>query len=158
MLISYQHHVDGTGQAGVYFIAFSLFSAISSLATILLIIAYSILSAMEDGRKRFAWRVIKLSLLISIPISYSAIFHSEQIMELFGENYVAASFSFEILLVSTLPITIVTGIKTLMNSYGNYRYVLAIGMASNIPTVIMYFILVPIYQNNAGAAISYTVG
>jgi peptidoglycan biosynthesis protein MviN/MurJ (putative lipid II flippase) len=42
-------------------------------------------------------------------------------------------------------------------SYGNYRQVLAIGLATSIPRTLLYFILVPIF-GGTGAAMSYTIG
>jgi O-antigen/teichoic acid export membrane protein len=50
-----------------------------------------------------------------------------------------------------------TGVTALVYSYGNYKQVLAIGLATSIPRTTLYFVLVPIY-GNTGAAISYTIG
>jgi O-antigen/teichoic acid export membrane protein len=52
---------------------------------------------------------------------------------------------------------VLTGINTLVYSYGNYRDVLIIGLAVSIPRTLLYFVLVPIY-GGVGAAIGYTVG
>jgi O-antigen/teichoic acid export membrane protein len=112
---------------------------------------------MVDGRKRFAWRATKMTLVISIPFSTSLIFYSKQIMQLFGSSYIDASSSLEILLATLLPVAVASGINTLVYSYGNYKQVLVIGLASNLPRVALYFILVPIYFNT-GAAISYSIG
>jgi peptidoglycan biosynthesis protein MviN/MurJ (putative lipid II flippase) len=45
----------------------------------------------------------------------------------------------------------------LVYSYGNYKQVLAIGLATSIPRTTLYFALVPVY-GNTGAAMSYTIG
>ena len=50
-----------------------------------------------------------------------------------------------------------SGIDTLVYSYGNYRQSLTIGLAMNVPRTILYFILVPVY-GSSGAAMSYTAG
>lgn len=149
---------NGASQAGIYFIAYSLFIALSAIMSVLFTIAYPALSAMQDGRKRLAWHVTKISILISLPLSSSLIFYSQQIMQLFGRDYVVGSPSLQILLLSTLPILVMTGINTLVNSYGNYRQVLIIGFATNIPSAISYFIFVPLFDNGIGAAVSYTLG
>jgi len=149
---------NGASQAGVYFIAYSIFIAFSAIMSVLFTMAYPTLSAMQDGRKTLAWRVTKMSLIISLPLSSSLIFYSKQIMQLFGGEYVAGSTSLEILLLSTLPIIVITGINTLVNSYGQYRQVLLIGIATNIPSAAFYFMLTPIFNNGIGAAISYTLG
>ena len=126
--------------------------------SVLFTIAYPVLSAMQEGRKKFAWRVTKMSLIMSLPLSYSVIFYSKQIMQLFGQDYAVGASSLQILLLSMLPIVVMTGINTLVNAYGNYRQVLAIGVATNIPTAILYLIFIPIYDNSVGAAINYTFG
>ena len=147
----------GANQAGVYFIAFSIAGAISAVMLVLLTITYPALSAMHDGRKRLAWRVTKISLIIAMPLASAIIFSSKEIMQLFGKSYIDGSFSLEILLLSMVPTAVMTGVNTLVYSYGNYRQVLVIGLSSNIPRAALYFILVPIY-GGVGAAISFTAG
>ena len=137
----------GATEAGVYFIAFSIVTAISASTVALFAIALPTLSGMQDGRKRFTWRIIKINLIISFPISFAFIFYSKQIMQLFGEDYIKGSSSLEILLLSMLPFAIMTGINTLVYSYGNYKQVLAIGLASSIPRVVLYILVVPFYDS-----------
>lgn len=148
---------QGASQAGFYYIAFSIVTAISTVMSVLSLIAFPILSAMSDGRKRFAWRITKASLIISLPLSHIMIFFSNDIMTFFGPKYVAGSSALEILLLSTVPTAMITGITVLVYAYGNYRQVLAIGLASSIPRTLLYFFLVPIY-GGTGAAITYTIG
>jgi O-antigen/teichoic acid export membrane protein len=147
----------GSIEAGIYFISFSLSMAITALMSALFTIAYPILSAMSDGRKRFAWRTIKISLIISLPFSFAVIFYSKEILSVFGPSYISGSTALGVLLLSIMPIAITTGINNLSYSYGKYRQVLIIGLASNIPRAILYFSLVPSLEG-VGAAISYTVG
>jgi O-antigen/teichoic acid export membrane protein len=147
----------GSMEAGIYFIAFSLSMAVTALTSALFTIAYPIQSSMQDGRKRFTWRIIKLSLIIAVPISTCMVFYSRDILGLFGQAYDTGSVTLVILLLSTLPITLTTGINNLAYSYGNYKQVLTIGLTSNIPRTILYFTLVPALEG-VGAAISYTVG
>jgi O-antigen/teichoic acid export membrane protein len=148
---------SGANQAGIYFIAFSVLSAVTGVMYSLFTIAYPVLSGMTDGRKRLAWRMTKISLLISVPFSSSLIFYSDDIMHLLGSEYVEGAPSLEILLISVLPLAILTGINALVYSYGMYRQVLMIGLASSIPRTILYFALVP-YYGSLGAAISFTIG
>ena len=148
---------QGASQAGLYFVAFSIVLGISTIMSVLSVIAFPILSGMHDGRKRFTWRIIKMSLLISLPFSSSIIFYSKEVMQIFGQGYSEGSSSLEVLLLSMLPTAIMTGMSILVYSYGNYRQVLAIGLATSIPRTLLYFILVPVF-GGAGAAISYTIG
>lgn len=147
----------GAEQAGVYFIAFSLVNAIMSVMYSLFTIAYPVLSGMPDGRKRFAWKITKLAIFLSLPLSSCFMFYSEDIMEILGKEYVQAAEALQILLLSMLPVAVFTGVNSLVYAYGNYRQVLLIGLASSIPRTVLYFVLVPIY-GNSGAAIGFTIG
>jgi peptidoglycan biosynthesis protein MviN/MurJ (putative lipid II flippase) len=52
---------------------------------------------------------------------------------------------------------VLNGVSTLVYAYGNYRQSLAIELATAIPRIILYFILIPIY-GPIGGAISFTIG
>lgn len=147
---------NGASQAGVYFIALSIVSAIAAIASVLFTIAFPALSAMVDGRKTFVWKIIKMSAIIAIPFSASAFFYSKEIMQLFGPGYVEGSFLLQMMVLATLPGQIATGVSTLTYSYGKYRQALSIGITGNLARIILFFIMVPIYGSN-GAAISYTL-
>lgn len=149
--------VQGSQQAGLYFIALTLVSGITVLSSALLSIAFPVLSSMQDGRKRFAWRVIRLTLVIAIPFSTSLIFYSKEVLQLIGQDYVAASFPMQILLLSLLPTIVASGISYLVYAYGHYKQVLIIGLATNVPRTLLYFLLIQMY-GNTGAALSYTIG
>jgi O-antigen/teichoic acid export membrane protein len=148
---------SGSSQAGTYFIAFSIFSAIFMVTSALASIALPALSAMQDGRKRFSWRITKISLIVSLPLACSLIFYSDEILGLLGQDYVRDAASLQILLFSILPLAVMTTVSTLVYAYGNYRQVLEIGLALSIPRAIFYFVFVPFY-GGTGAALSFTLG
>jgi O-antigen/teichoic acid export membrane protein len=149
--------VQGSQQAGIYFIALTVVVGITGVAFVLFNIALPVLSSMQDGRKRFTWRVIRLTLVVAIPFSTSLFFYSKEVIQLIGQNYVAASFPMQILLLSMLPAAVAEGISVLVYAYGHYRHVLTIGLATNVPRTILYFLLIQLY-GNPGAALSYTIG
>jgi O-antigen/teichoic acid export membrane protein len=148
---------NGPSEAASFFLANAIFLAISAIVTPLFTIAYPTLSAMSDGRKRFAWRIIKISIILSLPLSASIIFYSNDVVLLLGHEYINASVPLKIFLLSILPNSLYTVITELVYAYGNYRQVLALGLASSIPRTLLYFILVPAF-GATGAATSYLVG
>lgn len=149
--------IQGSSQAGFYFIAFQISIGISAVIWALESVTYPVLSAMSAGRNLFLWRVIKIGLIIVVPLSSSAIFYSTDIMQIFGYNYAEGSLPLQLLLMSILPIAVSAGISILMYSYGSYRDVLIIGLATSVPRIILYFILIPWYSIS-GAALSFTIG
>ena len=148
---------QGANQAGVYFLALTIVTGITTIMNSLFTIALPALSSLRDNRKRIAWQAIRLSTIIILPFSCSLIFYSNDIMRLFGGEYVDGAISLAILLLSILPLCIISGITTLLNSYGYYRHVLILGLAISVPQTILYFTLVPQYETT-GAALGYTIG
>jgi O-antigen/teichoic acid export membrane protein len=147
----------GANQAGSYFIAMAIFYAIDAIKTSLFSVAFPILSSMDDQRKRLVWRLIKMSLVVSLPISSAAMVYSNEVLGLIGPNYVQASIPLKIILISIFPLTFIVGISTLVYAYGNYWQVFAIGLGLNVPRVLLYFIIVPGFGSE-GAAIAFTTG
>jgi len=149
--------MQGASQAGSYFIAFSIFYAIVVIKDSLFAVALPVLSAMDDQRKTFVSKLIKMSLVISLPVSSIVFLYSDDIMGLFGPHYIQSSMALKIMSLSMLGSTFAVGIATLVYSYGDYRKDFAIGIAMSLSRVLFYFIFVPLY-GNTGAAISLTLG
>lgn len=149
--------LQGSAQAGVYFIALQITIGISAAIWALESVTYPALSTMDEKRKFFLWRVIKIGLIVVLPLSTSLIFYSKDIMQIFGYEYVEGFYALQILLLSILPTAVTAGIGILVYSYGNYRQVLIIGLAVSIPRAILYFIFIPWY-GGTGAALAYTLG
>ena len=147
----------GASQAGIYFITFSIANALITIVQILLTYGLPLLSGMNEGRKKLAWRLTKMSLVFGLPITTIVMFFPNNILQVFGKDYLEGSFVLQILLLSILPVIVGRGIMTLVYAYGNYSHVLAIGLAMNLPRIVLYFILVPMY-GISGAAFSFTIG
>ncbi len=147
----------GSNNAGIYFIAFSIVTGILVIIVVLSSIAYPTISALKDGKKRAAWRLIKISLILTIPISNILIFYPTEILLLFGTSYASGSSILQILLLTSLPTCISTGIGVLLYSYNRNRDFLFLGLVTSIPRVVLYFIFVPVF-GGSGAALAFIVG
>ena len=148
---------SGSSEAASYFLANTILSGIIATVTPLYAIAYPALSAMSDNRKRFTWRIIKISMIILCPLSVSVIFYSDDIINLFGQDYSDASFLLRILLITALMGSVTTMVGQLLYAYDRYRQVLYLGLASSIPRTALYFVLVPLFGGMGGAT-SYLIG
>ena len=151
------YNTYGSYQSGIYFIALAIANAINAIVYSIFTISLPVLSSMHDGRKRFVWQTIRISAIMALPLSCSIIFYSNDIMHLIGSNYEKGSSSLQILLLSSFPIIVLTGVETLVFSYGQYRHTLTTSLATSIPRTILYVTLVPIF-GMTGVAISYTIG
>ena len=148
---------SGSAEAASYFLSFTISLAVFSIVLPLFTVAYPALSAMDDGRKRLTWRIIKISMIISIPLSSSVFFYSDDVIGLLGSHYADSSLLLRLFLIAIFPNSISLMIGQLVYAYGNYRQVLYIGLASSITTTLLYLVLVPIL-GSTGAAMSYLVG
>ena len=147
----------GAIQAGFYFVV-SIHLFRDPNRNVCFVLYYDpVLSSLNEGKERLTNRTIKMSLLSSVPLSYSMIFFTDEIMSIFGPSYVDASFALQILLSSIMPVAITTGITNHIYASGNYRHTLITGISSSVPRVVLYFIFVPML-GNTGAAISFTIG
>jgi len=154
-LVLYGAH--GPYQSGIYFLTLAILNALTAITYAIFTISLPALSSMEDGRKRFSWHTIRLSSILLLPLTISIFFYPDEIMRFFGNIYIAGSSSLQILLLSTFPIIISSGIDALVFAYGRYRQAMAINLGINIPRTILYFSLVPIF-GMVGAAIAFTIG
>jgi O-antigen/teichoic acid export membrane protein len=96
-------------------------------------------------------------MIILSPLSLAVISYSADVINLLGQDYSNASIFLRILLLTALVSPLSTMIHQLIYAYGNYRLVLYLGLASNIPRILLYFLLVPVY-GGTGAAISFLIG
>jgi len=147
----------GANQAGSYFIALTVFYAVGSIRGSIFGIAFPVLSAMDDERKRLVWRLVKMSLILSLPISFTVILYSDEVVGIIGPSYIEGSVPLKILLLSMITSTYNMGMGTLVYSYGQYRKLIGMGLSSDASRIMLYFILVPLY-GNTGAALAFTVG
>lgn len=148
---------ESASHAGIYFLSFSIVTGITMMNSVLSTIAYPAISSMKDGRKTAVWRFMKLSLVLTLPLSFAIIFYSKDVLLLFGSGYAEGNSYLQILLLSILPTTIISGTGVLAYAYGNNRQVLYMGLFTSIPRILLYFLFVPIFGGN-GAAFIYLLG
>ena len=149
--------ISGASETGYYYITFTMCNVVIAVANSMISISFPVLSGISDGRKRLTFQLIKLGLAIVTPVAIYLMIYSWLPLSFFGRGYVEASNLLTVMMISTFPSIIASGISTLVYAYGNYGLVLFIGLASNLARVILYCILVPIY-GGLGSSISYTIG
>jgi O-antigen/teichoic acid export membrane protein len=148
---------QGATQAGSYFLAFQINMGLFIIIWAFYSVVFPALSAMNEGRRQFLSRTIKISLIIIMPVSSALIFSSREVMQLFGASYIEGASSLQILLISLFPLTITVAIAFLLHAKGRYKEVLMIGLAASMPRIVMYFLFTT-WFSGAGAALSYTTG
>jgi len=149
--------LTGATQAGTYYLTFQISQIIYTLPLSLLGLMFPVLSGMSDGRKRSASRAIRLTSVIIAPLAAVVIASPYVPLSLLGSSYVDSSFTLQLLMLGCLVAPISYGFNSLIYAYGHYRYVTMLGLATNVPRIALYPVLVAFYGNN-GAALAYISG
>ncbi len=147
----------GVVETGVYYISFTIANFVIFIGASMVQLLLPVLSGMVDGRKRLASWVMKMSIVLVSPLSMFLVFYPETILGLLGEKYVSGASLLSILALSGIPVVATLAINNLVYAYGMYGRVLGIGLAQNIPRLILYLLLTPVY-GGYGTAIAYTIG
>ncbi len=147
----------GAFEGGLYYIALAIARVIFAINASLSSLLFPILSGMKDRRKRVAWRVTRFALAVVTPISVVVALYGDVILSMFRPEYVQAHTALAILVIGAAPAAIISMINVLIYAYGMYKRVLKIGLSSNVPRLLMYFILTPI-MGSTGAALSFLIG
>ena len=147
----------GGAETGYYFIAYSIHNAVAAIHSAIWETMLPTLSGMVNGRRQLTWMGIKLGLILGTPITVGLFLSSRVILNLFGQEFLSANTALNVLLLSVVLQPIWHGIQTLVYAYGRYREVLSLGLATNIPRVILYIVLVSSHGSD-GAALAFLAG
>ena len=147
----------GAVETGHYFVAYAIFSVVTMIGSTMLTLLFPVLSGLTDGRKRMASRILNISLTISFPVAIFVMLYPWFPLSLLGREYAITSGTLLVLLLSIVPNIMNSCVIYLVYAYGYYSKVLMAGLAINVPRVVFYQLLTPIY-GGLGAAISFTIG
>jgi O-antigen/teichoic acid export membrane protein len=147
----------GGAQAGTYFIAYTIFTIVYTLPSSFLSLMFPVLSGVTNGGKQVAWRVLKICLAVACPATAFLVLYPGFLLSMVGESYVNAATTLSLLALSIIPMTLILAVTNLVYASGSYGKVLGLGLALNVPQVLLYFALVPIY-GEFGAGLSFLSG
>lgn len=151
--------VKGPSESGLFYIPFGIYLVLSLISGAMNQVSHPVFSGIESGesRKEFLRKTLKLTFLGSMPLAGIVFFYSKEILSLFGPEFVASTNILEILILSFPAMILAEGVYYLLYARGHYKNVLFLGLLGNIPRIILYIILVPIY-GGMGGAIAFVIG
>jgi O-antigen/teichoic acid export membrane protein len=147
----------GSYEAGTYFIGYAITSGLLAFPINIVSLMFPVLSGMEDGRKRAMSEAVRISSAIMYPLAFMLIAYPAFIPSLLGEAYLSASTSIMILAFGFLLAPLVNGYTYYAYALGKYREVILIGLAGDLPRIILYLFLIGMFAE-AGTAISFSLG
>ena len=157
ILIIYAY--QGSNETGLFYMAFILYNFILMIPSSIYEINYPVMSGMQklEKQKVLLQTSLKLGFLGSMPVAAILFFYGDQILTIFGNEFSSSQDMLSILILS-IPFAIISHASYyLIYARGNYKTILFLGLSVNIPRLILYLILVPIF-GGFGAAISFISG
>ena len=143
---------SGAAPAGIYYMAFGIYLALSAFPTSIVSILFPILSGMKEKREVLLWKAMNASFYIVVPLAVAIAFFPAPILSIFGEDFVSGTTIMSILATTVLIAPISGSIGVLAFAYGKYRQVLLIGVIPNVTKIILYIVLVTEYSGIGIAA------
>jgi len=147
----------GGHEAGNYFIAYAITAGLLAFPLGILQLTFPVVSGMEDGRKRMMGRSVKMASAAMYPIAFTLIAYPYTIPTLLGRPYLPSAGSIRILAAGFLMAPLVDGYTYYAYALGNYKQVTLIGLAGNLPRIILYLLLIGQFAGE-GAAASFSLG
>ncbi len=151
--------LKGASESGLFYIPFAIFNILFLVSGAINQVSHPVLSGIKESERQieFLKKALKLAFLGTMPFAAIMFFYAKPILSIFGTEYSDSSEILSILLYSFPIAIIIEGVYFFLFARGNYKNVLALGLISNIPRIILYFILVPEY-GGIGGAIAFVVG
>ncbi len=147
----------GAFDTGRFYIAMAASGFVVGIGGSIQQIMLPYLSGLEDGRKRAAWRGLKVGLGFTLPLAVSISLFPDYLLGLLGESYRGAWLELELILMANILVLISSAVTNLCYSKDMFRHVLNIGLAISIPRFIFYSITTP-FLGSRGVALSYLLG
>ena len=147
----------GSYETGIYFVGYAVTTGLLAFPMNVVILMFPVLSGMEDGRKRAMDKAVTISSAIMYPLAFILIAYPAFIPSFLGEAYLSASTPIIILASGFLLAPLVNGYTYYAYALGRYQEVILIGLAGNIPRIVLYTLLIGKLAET-GAAISFSIG
>jgi len=151
--------VHGASESGLFFIPWVVFAVLMMLVNAITQIIHPVFSGLENSNEQLILfqRTMKLGFLTTIPLFVIVFFYANYVLKIFDSQFILANSTLEILLIS-FPFMVFNEISYyLFYARGKYDYIFTIGLISTIPRILLYFVLIPDFENT-GAAWAYTIG
>jgi O-antigen/teichoic acid export membrane protein len=149
----------GESEGGKFYLAMGIYLVTMFIVMGITKVTHSSISGLgkEKEQTSFLLYSIKIAYILTMPISVPIFYFSGKFLAIMGQEFRSSGPALSILIIG-LPLAMISEmIYYFMYGRAEHRVVLFLGLAGNIPRVILYFIL-PIYIGINGAALAYVVG
>ena len=151
--------MTGPVEAGKFYIPQAIFSLVLFAVGGITKVSHPLIAGMtkSDDQVSFLRNSLKLAYLITSPITAPLLFFSRDFILILGPQFISADITLT-LFMANIPLAILSEmVYYFAYGKGDNRIVFTLGLFGNIPRILLYFLLIPIWDAN-GAAIAFLVG
>ena len=149
----------GASEGGKFYIAMGTFLVTLFIVTGISKVTHSMIGSLQgiEEQKHFLSYSINIAFIFTMPLATPLLFFSDKFLGLMGSQFGSANSILSILMTS-LPFVIISEmIYYFYYGMGDHKVVLYLGLSGNIPRIILYVVLSPLFGSN-GTAVAWLVG
>lgn len=151
--------LQGAAETGKFYLPMTIFTFTQFVVSGINRVSHPIIAGMPSTEQqvRFVSYNIKLAFIVTMPIAIVLLFYGGDLLAILGKEYVSARSTLAIFMMG-MPLTIITEmVYYFVYGRGHIRSLLYLGLAGNIPRILLYYITIPLLGLD-GAALSYVIG
>jgi O-antigen/teichoic acid export membrane protein len=151
--------VAGSTQAGIFYIPQTIFTLTLFIVSGINRVSHPLVASMTSSERQtgFLSYSMKIAFMFTMPMATPLLFFPGYFLGLMGEQFTSAASTMSIFIIN-IPIAIISEmVFYFVYGIGDNKSVLYLGLAGNVPRIISYFILIPLFSYG-GAALAYSIG
>lgn len=150
---------SGSAEGGLFYIPMAIFTVVLFLIAGMNRVSHPLVAGMasENHQIKLLTYLMKIAFMFTMPIVALLFFYPANILNLLGNEFRPAASILSIMMVA-IPIAIICEmVYYFVYGRGDNKSVLFLGLAANIPRIVLYLIITP-ELGGIGAAIAYLAG
>jgi O-antigen/teichoic acid export membrane protein len=151
--------LEGSAEGGKFYLPMAIYTLMFFIVWGITRVSHPLIAGMDtkEHQTSFVAYSIKIAFMLTMPIATPFLFFPSTFLNLMGREFGSAGVTLSIFMIS-LPMGIVTEIVYFfVYGRGDTKTVLYLGLAGNVPRIILYYLMVPIF-GPTGGALAYLVG
>lgn len=151
--------LEGSAEGGKFYLPMAILTITFFIVQGITRVSHPLIAGMESKERRTSFLAysIKIAFILTMPIASPLLFFASNFLNLMGREFGSAGVTLSIFMIS-VPTEIVNEIiYYFVYGRGDTKTLLYLGLAGNVPRIILYYLMVPIF-GPAGGALAYLVG
>jgi O-antigen/teichoic acid export membrane protein len=151
--------IEGAVEGGKFYLPMAIYTLTLFIVVGINRVSHPLIAGMGAIKQQtdFLAYNMKVAFMFTMPIAASLLFFPSEFLGFMGNEFSSEASTLSIFMVS-VPFSIISEmVYYFMYGRGKNKTVLRLGLASNVPRIILYFLMVPLF-GSTGAALAYLVG